>query len=47
MNLKKNKTDYMYVKSNEAIVDWVAEGFSYLQSHPERIEKSFSVCGME
>ena len=28
----------------QAIVNWVAEGFSYLQSHPEMIEKFFSVC---
>ena len=32
--------------SRQAIVNWVAEGFSYLQSHPEMIEKSFSVCGI-
>ena len=32
--------------SREALVNWVAEGFSYLQSHPEMIEKSFSVCGI-
>ena len=30
----------------KAIVNWVTEGFSYLQSHPEMIEKSFSVCGI-
>ena len=30
--------------SKQAIVNWVAEGFSYLQSHPEMIEKSFSGC---
>ena len=32
--------------SRQAIVNWVAEGFSYLQSHPEMIEKLFSVCGI-
>ena len=32
--------------SRQVIVNWVAEGFSYLQSHPEMIEKSFSVCGI-
>ena len=32
--------------SRQAIVNWVPEGFSYLQSHPEMIEKSFSVCGI-
>ena len=32
--------------SRQAIVNSVAEGFSYLQSHPEMIEKSFSVCGI-
>ena len=32
--------------SRQAIVNWVAEGFSYLQSHPEMMEKSFSVCGI-
>ena len=32
--------------SRQAIVNWVAEGFSYLQSHPEMIEKSFSVRGI-
>ena len=30
--------------SRQAIVNWVAEGFSYLESHPEMMEKSFSVC---
>ena len=32
--------------SRQAVVNWVAEGFPYLQSHPEMIEKSFSVCGI-
>ena len=32
--------------SRQAIVNWVAENFSYLQSHLEMIEKSFSVCGI-
>ena len=32
--------------SRQAIVNWIAEGFSYLQSHPEMIVKSFSVCGI-
>ena len=32
--------------SRQVIVNWVAEGFYYLQSHPEMIEKSFSVCGI-
>ena len=32
--------------SRQTIVNWIAEGFSYLQSHPEMIEKSFSVCGI-
>ena len=32
--------------SRQAIVNWVAEGFSYSPSHPEMIEKSFSVCGI-
>ena len=32
--------------SRQAIVNWVAEGFAYLQSHPEMVEKSFSVCGI-
>ena len=30
----------------QAIVNWVAEGFSYLQAHPEMKEKYFSVCGI-
>ena len=30
----------------KAVVNWVAEGFPYLQSHPEMTEKSFSVCGI-
>ena len=32
--------------SRQAIVNWVVENFSYLQSHLEMIEKSFSVCGI-
>ena len=32
--------------SRQAIINWVAEDFSYLQSHPEMIEKSFSVYGI-
>ena len=32
--------------SRQATVNWSAEGFFYLQSHPEMIEKSFSVCGI-
>ena len=32
--------------SRQAIVNCVAEGFSYLQSHLEMIEKLFSVCGI-
>ena len=32
--------------SRQAIINWVAEGFSYLQSHLEMIEKLFSVCGI-
>ena len=32
--------------SRQAIVNWVAEGFSYLQSYPEMIERSSSVCGI-
>ena len=32
--------------SRQAIFKWVAEGFAYLQSHPELIEKCFSVCGI-
>ena len=32
--------------SRQATVNWVAEGFSYIQSHSEMIEKSFSVCGI-
>ena len=32
--------------SRQAIVNWVAEGFSYLQSHTKMTEKSFSVCGI-
>ena len=32
--------------SRQAIFNWVAEGFAYLQSHPELIEKCFSVCGI-
>ena len=32
--------------SRQAIVNWVAEGFSYIQSHPEMIEKYFSLCGI-
>ena len=32
--------------SRQAIINWVVEDFSYLQSHPEMIEKSFSVCGI-
>ena len=32
--------------SRQAIIKWVTEGFSYLQSHPETTEKSFSVCGI-
>ena len=32
--------------STKAIINWVAEGFSYLQSCPEIIEKYFSVCGI-
>ena len=32
--------------STKAIVNWVAEGFSNLQSCPEMIEKYFSVCGI-
>ena len=32
--------------SRQAIVNLIAEGFSYLQIHPEMIEKSFSVCGI-
>ena len=32
--------------SREAVINWVAEGFSYLQSHPEMMEKYFSVCGV-
>ena len=32
--------------SRQAIVNWIAEGFSYLQSYPEMIEKSFAVCGI-
>ena len=31
--------------SRQAIVNWAAARFSYLQSHPEMIEKSFSICG--
>ena len=30
----------------QAIVNWDAEGFSYLQIPPEMKEKSFSVCGI-
>ena len=32
--------------SRQVIVNWIAGGFSYLQSHPEMIEKSFSECGI-
>ena len=32
--------------SRQAIVNLVAEGFSYMQSHPEMTAKSFSVCGI-
>ena len=32
--------------SRQAIVNWVAEGFQYLQSHPEITKKFFSVCGI-
>ena len=32
--------------SRQAAVNWVAEGLPYLQSHPEMIEKSFSVYGI-
>ena len=32
--------------SRQAIFKWVVEGFAYLQSHPEWIEKCFSVCGI-
>ena len=32
--------------SRQAIVNWVAESFSYLQSLPEMIKKYFSVCGI-
>ena len=32
--------------SRQAIVNWVAEGFSHLQIHPKMIEEPFSVCGI-
>ena len=32
--------------SRQDIANWVVEGFSYLLSHPEMIETSFSVCGI-
>ena len=33
-------------QSRQAIVNWVTEGFSYLQNSSEMIEKTFSVCGI-
>ena len=33
-------------QSRQAIVNWVTEGFSYLQNSSEIIEKTFSVCGI-
>ena len=44
---KQNSEKFkLLLPSRQAIVNWVAEGFSCLQSHPETIEKSFSVCGI-
>ena len=33
-------------QSRQAIVNWVTEGFSYLQNYSEMIENTFSVCGI-
>ena len=42
-NIEKLK---LLSSSRQAIVNWVAEGFSYLQSHTKMTEKSLSVCGI-
>ena len=42
-NIEKLK---LLSSSRQAIVNWVVEGFSYLQSHTKMTEKSFSVCGI-
>ena len=42
-NIEKFK---LLSSSRQAIVNWVAEGFSYLQSHTKMTGKSFFVCGI-
>ena len=41
---QNNKKFKLPLPFRPAIVNWVAEGFSYLESHPEMMKKSFSVC---
>ena len=41
---QNNKKFKLPLPFRQAIVNWVAEGFSYLESHPEMMKKSFSVC---